>query len=92
MGHENLCFFEVSDTYLLGCLRYREKHVKYILIAVGVCCCLQIFNSVVNMQVMGLVLGQSLMVIPTKCYPLMSRSIYLPIIMYCDVCCCLHVK
>ena len=30
-----------------------------------VCCCLQTFNSVVNMLVMWLVLGQSLMVIST---------------------------
>ena len=44
-------------TYLLGCLRYREKHVK------DVCCCLQTCNSVVYVVVMGLVLGQSLMVI-----------------------------
>ena len=29
----------------------------------GVCCCLQTFNSVFNMSVMGLVLGPSLMVI-----------------------------
>ena len=50
---------EVSYTYLLGCLRYREKHVK------DVCCCLQRCNSVVYIVVMGLVLGQSLMVIST---------------------------
>ena len=50
---------EVSYTYLLGCLRYREKHVK------DVCCCLQTCNSVVYVVVMGLVLGQSLMVICT---------------------------
>ena len=31
----------------------------------GVCCCLQICNSVLNMLVMGLVLGASLMVIST---------------------------
>ena len=46
-------------THLLGCLRYREKHVK------DVCCCLQTCNSVVYVVVMGLVLGQSLMVIST---------------------------
>ena len=44
--------------HLQGCLRYREKHVKD-----G--CCLQTCNSVVYAVVMGLVLGQSLMVIPT---------------------------
>ena len=41
------------------CLRYREKHVK------DVCCCLQTCNSDVYVVVMGLVLGQSLMVIST---------------------------
>ena len=49
----------------------------------GVCCCLQIRNPVVNMVVMGLVLGQSLMVISTL---LLCKS------MYCEVCCCLHVN
>ena len=34
-------------------------------LAVGVCCCLKICNSVVKMVVMGLVLRQSLMVIST---------------------------
>ena len=33
------------------------------MLAVGVCCCLQTCNSVANVLVMGLVLGQSLMVI-----------------------------
>ena len=46
-------------THLLGCLRYREKHVK------DVCYCLQTCNSVVCAVVMGLVLGQSLMVLST---------------------------
>ena len=39
---------QVSYTYLLGCLRYREKHVK------DVCCCLQTCNSVVYVVVKGL--------------------------------------
>ena len=51
--------FVMFHTNLLGCLRYREKHVK------DVCCCLQTCNSVVYVVVMGLVLGQSLMVIST---------------------------
>ena len=34
--------------------------------AVGVCCCLQTCNSVVNILVMGSVLGQSLMIIFSK--------------------------
>ena len=36
-----------------------------IYLAVGMCCCLQTCYSVVNMLVMGLVLGPSLMVIST---------------------------
>ena len=40
----------------------------------GVCCCLQICNSVVNMVVMGLILGQNLMVISTL---LLGKSISL---------------
>ena len=47
--HQSLGVYEVSCTYLLGCLRYVKKHVK------DVCCCLQTCNSVVNMLVMGLV-------------------------------------
>ena len=83
LGHQKVGFCEF---YLLGCLRYGEKHI---LITVGVCCCLQICNSVVNMVVMGLVLGQSLMVIS---FLLLCKSIYLSFIMYCEVFCCLHVK
>ena len=48
-----------THIYILGCLRYREKHVKYI------CCCLQTCNSVAYVVVLGLVLGPSLMVIST---------------------------
>ena len=33
--HQNVGVCEVSHTYLLGCLRYGEKHVKYILISCG---------------------------------------------------------
>ena len=52
----------------------------------GVCSCLQICNSVVNMLVMGLVLGQNLMVIYT--YLVLSFYVkkYFPIILYCDFC------
>ena len=61
-------------THLLGCLRYREKHVKH------VCCCLQTCNSVVYVVVMGLVLGQSLMVISTMGILLYAKVS--PLIMY----------
>ena len=54
-GYQSVGVCEVSYTYLLGCLKYQKKHVK------DVCCCLQTCNSVVNVLVMGLVLGQSLM-------------------------------
>ena len=58
------------------------------------CVCMLLFTytvskSVVNMVVMGLVLGQSLMVI-SICPVIMQK--YLPFITYCEVCCCLHVK
>ena len=47
-------------------------------LAVGVCCYLEVCNSaVVNMVGMKLVLGKPLMVLPTECYPAMSRSIFL---------------
>ena len=47
----------------------------------GVCCCLQTYNSVLNMLVMWLVLGPSSMVISIMCI-LLCKSIYLPCIMY----------
>ena len=63
--------------------------MKRNMITLSVVYCLQIYNSVVNMVVMGLVLGQSLMVISAL---LLRKSVYLPFVMYCEVCCCLHVK
>ena len=44
-------------------------------------------NLNVNLERMGLVLGQSWMVV------LINRSIWLcpPIILYCEICCCLHI-
>ena len=50
---------------------------KSFLIGCGVCCCLQTCNSVLCVEVMGLVLGQSLMVIST------TGTLHF---------CCLHVK
>ena len=59
----------------------------------GVCCCLQTCNLVVNLLVMGLVLGKSLMVISTtSTYPVICKSISpLQCIMGVHRC-CLHVK
>ena len=76
LGHQSLSFCYVSDTYLIGYLRYKDKHGKNILICCGCVFFLQTSHLVVNMVVVGLVLDQSLMVIPTECYPLMSRGIF----------------
>ena len=49
----------------------------------GVCCCLKSCISVVNMPVLGLVLGQSLMVISTMQYsPLYSCCLHIIYIVY----------
>ena len=80
LGHQNI---GVCEGYLLGCLRYREKHAKYILISCGCLLLLQIRNSVVNMVVMGLVFGESLIVI--------SIQKYFPSIMGRH-CFCLHIN
>ena len=45
------------------------------------------YNSNVNLEGMGVVLGQNWMVVPiNRCIPFCP-----PIIMYCEVCCCLHI-
>ena len=44
LGHQKVGFCKVSHTYLLGSLRYKEKHAKYILISCG---CMLLFT---NMQ------------------------------------------
>ena len=63
-----------------------EKNIQNtFLLAVGVCCCLKICNSDVNMVVRGLVLGHSLMILSTV-------QTYILFILYYEVCCCLHVK
>ena len=49
-------------------------------LAVGVCCCLQTYNSDVNMLVMGLVLGLSFMVISITDILLYAKG--LPFITY----------
>ena len=81
-GLQSLGVCEVSYTYLSGYLRYKEKHVK------DVCCCLQTCNSVVYVVVMGLVLGQSLMVISTTDILLYTKVSPLYNVLW-D---CLHVK
>ena len=52
-----------------------------------VCCCLQTYNLKVNLEEMGLVLGQSWMVVPINGHILFCPSI----IMYCEICCCLQI-
>ena len=53
----------------------------------GVCCCLQTYDFNFNLEGMGLVFGQSWMVV------LINRCILFcpPIIMYCDICCFLQI-
>ena len=52
-----------------------------------VCCCLHTYNLNVNLEEMGLVLDQSWMVVAINGHILFCRRI----IMYCEVCCCLHI-
>ena len=59
-------------------------------LAVGVCCCLKTCNSVVNMLLMWLVHGPSLMIKSITGILLYAKVS--PIIMYYEVCCCLYVK
>ena len=59
-------------------------------LAVSVGCCLQTCNSVVNMVVMGLVLGAKFDGIIYHCCPVTMQK-YPVFIMYCEVCYCLHV-
>ena len=80
LSHQSLGVCEVSDPYPLHRLRYLEKQITC------ASCCLQICNSNINLEGMGLVLGQSWMVV-------YRRILFCPpIIMYCEVCCCLHIK
>ena len=59
LDHQNISVCEVSDTYLLGCLRYTEKHRKDILISCG---CVLLFTNKCK-HGGGLVLGKSLIVV-----------------------------
>ena len=58
-------------------------------LAVSVYCCLQICNSVVNIMVMRLVLGQSLMVISSTGVLLYAKVSPLYNILWEWLCCCL---
>ena len=73
--------FVKFQTHTLGCLRYREKHGKDILISCGCFCCLQTCNSIFKMLIMGLGLRQNLMVISPLVYSYMQKYLY-PLIMY----------
>ena len=90
LGHQRLSVCDISDTFLLGCLRYRGKHRKDIL---GVCCCLQTCNSVLNMLIMGFGLRQNLIVISTTGILLYAKvHISLYNVLQESLCCCLHVN
>ena len=45
LGRQSLCVCEVSDTYVLGCLRYTEKYGKHILISCG--CVVVVYKCVI---------------------------------------------
>ena len=87
-GNKTVGVCNISDTYLIRCLRYGEKHGKDVLIAAGGFCCLRSCKSVINMLIMGLALRQSLMVLPT------SYNSILPLynVLQECLCCCLHVN
>ena len=55
--------------------------------AVGICCCLKIFNSVLSMVVDGVSTWAKL---DGYICPVIMQK-YLPFIMCCEVCCCLHI-
>ena len=58
LSHQSLGVCEVSDPYPLHCLRYLEK--THSLITAGVCCCLQTYNSNVNLEGMGVLFTHKL--------------------------------
>ena len=61
-------------------------------LAVGICCCLQTCNSVVNILVMGLVLGPNLMVISLMGIQLYAKVSPLYNVLWEWLCCCLQVN
>ena len=72
--HQSLGMCNVSDPYPLHCLRYWTNTFFK---AVGVRCCLQTYNLNINLEVMGLVLGQSWMVVSIyRRYPVLFRSFF----------------
>ena len=71
---------QVSDIYLLGCWKYREKHGKDIFISCG---CVLLFTNMSFSFKMGLGLRQSLMVMSITSILLYANNVLL--------CCCLHV-
>ena len=60
-------------------------------LAVGLCCCLKICNCIINVVVMGLVLGQSFMVI-SGTGVLLCKGISLFNVLWECLCCYLHVS
>ena len=58
---------------------------------VGMCCCLKICNSVVNIVVMRLVLGQSLIIISNTDVLLYAKVSPPYIVLWEWFCCCLQV-
>ena len=87
LSHQSLYMCEVSDPYPLHCLRYLEKHINTFFNYLWVFVVVYKHNLNVNLEGMGLVLGQSWMVVQIN-----GRILFCPpSIMYCEVCCCLHI-
>ena len=61
-------------------------------LAVGVCCCLKICNFVGNIVVIGVVLGQSFMVISSTGVLLYAKVSPFYILLWECLCCCLQVN
>ena len=67
-------------------LEIQKTHAKYM------CCCLQICNSVLNIAMMRLILGQSLMVISSTGVLLYAKVSPLYNVLWECHCCCLLVN
>ena len=66
LGHQSIAVCEISDTYLLKVLEILRKDTM------GLCCCLQACNSVLNMLIMGSYLPQ-VSCYMQKCLPFITH-------------------
>ena len=68
LSYQNIAVCEISDTYLVMCLGYGEKHGKDILISCGRVLLFTNIKFGLNMLIMGLAFRQSLMVVSILLY------------------------